>query len=127
MKPQKLTVRKVKAAARRAYAERRLTAQHRNPAKRDCVYTSGAYHCAIGCALNKQSLQMIDEERLNHGTPVGLLQSHDVITVDNDDINVIDVIQNLHDEWAQTSQSWGANSKVTRQARAEFLASIGLK
>lgn len=127
MKPQKLTAKKVKDAAIKAYKERRLTAQHRNSERRECVYSQGEYHCAIGWALNEKTLQRIDKLELNDGAAVDCLVSYGVIAVDEDDLDIIEDIQGTHDEWADASKNWGAKSEAAIECRDDFLAAIGLK
>lgn len=127
MKPQKLTPKKVKSAARKAYKERRLTAQHRNQNKRQCVYSKGEYHCAIGWALNQKALKQVEKFDLNDSNPVLCLVNEDIIDINDDDLDIIEAIQMAHDEWATASRYNGAKSASAIKARDDFLAAIGLK
>lgn len=58
---QHITLKEVKAACRKAYAERRLIAQHSD----QYAYRDLAGHvCAIGAALSDKTLDLIEEEGL---------------------------------------------------------------
>lgn len=126
-KIQKLTLKRVKAAARKAYDEKRLTAQHPDKSKRECVYTSGKYGCAIGVALNATTLKKIADQQLNADAGVECLMNEDVILVSDEEVTSLSVIQTAHDKWADHARNLGLADEITREARNEFLFRIGHK
>ena len=100
-KPQKLTVALVKRKAREAYKARKLTAQHRDPDKRLCVYSIGTYHCPIGAALSKEALAQVKLKGDNSGAGVDILSKDGIITpLSAREWNQLDEIQSVHDSWA---------------------------
>jgi hypothetical protein len=111
-----LIVKQAKAAARRAYKARKLTAQYRNPNKRKCVYHDGSCYCAIGAGLSPKTLQVIEIRRLNELTSVRNLEREGVITTDN--IEGLARLQTRHDAWCQ------ADSSDRTRRRKEFLEYI---
>jgi hypothetical protein len=119
----KLTLKRIKAKALEAYRARRLTAQHRDQDKRERVYQVDNYHCAIGAALTKTTLEEI-KGRGVEGVRVGSLRSRGIISFNEKDFSELVNIQSLHDEWARNSCNHGASSSVAQNARRKFLEVI---
>lgn len=129
---QKLRLKSVKAKALAAYEAGLLLAQHPKKAKRNCVYEDGDCHCGIGAALSEATLKKIrsyDESRsyskLNESN-VETLNANQIIELpeigpERDEINIV---QSLHDDWANHSRALGARHRTTIQARDIFVAKI---
>lgn len=123
-KPQVLTLKGVKAAARKALAQGRLMAQHRDKTKRRCIYDGGdGRGCAIGVALNKKTLAAVElygiAEKYVHS-----LKERGIVSMSDDDYSAIRGIQSRHDEWANYARESGGNAESTRRAKKAFLAAI---
>ena len=116
---QKLTLAKVRAAARKAYKERRLTAQHRDPSKRECVYSYGKYGCAIGVALNKKTIKKILDDSMNSGTSLGQLRDN-YVKIPEKEFHHIVAIQVAHDDWVLGGSHFSYNDKVVGRERKEY-------
>ena len=114
---QLLTLKAVRAAARKYYKARKLTAQHRSREKRLCEYKVGSYRCAIGAALTQETLSRM----LVGSGPADVIE---ILPHEKDSLNFL---QKAHDEWARASRMLGANDSYTRKARNEFLELIGLR
>lgn len=57
---QVLTLAGVKEAARKAYDDGKLTAQHPDPTKRKCLYrTDDGYCCAVGAAMTDETVEAL--------------------------------------------------------------------
>ena len=125
---QRLNVARVKAAARRAYKARKLTAQHPTREMRKCNYQIGDYRCAIGAALSSRTLAEIVRLGRNDNTSIGKLwYIARLIKLDGEgERAVLSDIQEAHDRWATASQEWGAEHEHTLKRRDEFLEVIGL-
>lgn len=124
LKPQVLTLKGVKAAARKALAEKRLLAQHPVRDKRKCIYDDGdGRGCAIGVALNKKTLATIQSADFNTKY-VYSLKDHGLISMSDEDLLPIRSIQTHHDEWANYARESGANAEITRRAKKAFLDTI---
>jgi len=110
---QHLTLREVIDANRKALAERRLGAflftrpveeelsqLSEKPANR-CLYDYGDGHgCAIGVALNPETIAEI--HRRNHNpVNVGGLMRNGLITCEDSEVIAISRIQRAHDNWAR--------------------------
>lgn len=121
---QTITVTEVKAAALKAYKEGRLLAQS------DCQVEYGyevkgldgkTRVCAIGAALTRESLDMIEAEDLQcctiHAAMSGLCEVFDCAQADYE---ALCYIQNAHDAWL----GWGGNDKHRKQKEAHFLGLI---
>lgn len=98
---QHLTVRDVIRAAREAYHEGRLQAQVMTAEY--CSYVDNEYNCvcAIGAALNKNSLAKVVAKNFNVDTSVATLASHGIVSFP-DTVQAIAImeIQDMHDRWA---------------------------
>jgi hypothetical protein len=106
----KLTLENVKAACRAAYEAGTLIAQHphleygyeRTDNGEDC-------HCAIGCALDRPTLDKIHEKNW-HVLLIDSLVYHGMVEVNEDELLALIAIQNAHDAWwaadAADEQSW---------------------
>lgn len=133
MPTQTLTVKKIKAAARKAFEEGRLMAQWPRKAQRVCQYVGpdGVSGCAIGVALTKATRRAIiarDKKvggSLNNQGTAALLAS-ELVELDDDWAGRIemDQIQARHDEWANYSRGSGARSPVALAAKKSFLEAI---
>lgn len=127
---QKLTLKGVKAAARKAFASRKLMAQYPHQADRVCVYVKGDYGCAIGVALNKTTRKAIAEHdeksgaKLN-GSGLASLIEKKIVTVDESDRRELEEVQSLHDAWAGAARDYGAKAGYTKEHRQAFLEAIG--
>jgi hypothetical protein len=147
---QKLTIRGVKEAALKAYAEGRLLAQHPDPKKRMCAYTLAGlndgknYGCAIGVGLTDDTVQRVlaavylqvdgDAKTLNY-VPFGVnfsdvlaLIKRGIVEVSTEDLDMIVAIQRKHDLWCQKASGVRFPDSVNlkydevSEAEAAFLA-----
>ena len=115
---QVLTLAGVKKAARDYYQRGKLTARHKDPLKRECVYhMRGGYRCAIGAALTRSSINKIDAMSLNRNTDVYGLLNAKIISCKLAEMLPIRAIQKSHDSWV-----YG-----TRRNENKFRQAIGLK
>jgi hypothetical protein len=121
-KPQVLTVKGVKAAARRAYKARTLTAQHRTPERRICRYEVDSCHCGIGAALTKPTLKAVHKAEKNSRT-VATLKDAGLVRFDGRIASKLAAIQTAHDAWARAAQEGAANT-CAQDARRTFLKAI---
>ena len=108
--PQALTYDEAVAAARLAYDEDRLLAQH--PFEKDgkLVYgyrvidpTGRECRCAIGASLTEETLAEIDW-RILHDKTIGYLIG-DTLEVPEANIRLLDDLQSSHDEWLRGDDS----------------------
>jgi hypothetical protein len=116
-----LTLDKVKTACRAAYEAGTLIAQHPR-----CTYgyergKNGAYHCAIGCALDRKTLNKINRTN-KHSISVDDLDADDLLQINPDELPDIQDIQVAHDNWFNFVQ----NRCVAQidESRAYFLKLI---
>ena len=125
---ERLTVARVKAAARKAYKARKLAAQHPTRAMRKCNYQVGDYRCAIGAALSTRTLAEIVRLGRNDNTSIGKLwHIARLIKLDGEGERVLlSDIQKAHDRWATASKDRGAEHEHTLKHRDTFLRLIGL-
>jgi len=124
--PQVLTAAKVRAAARKAYREGKLTAQHPDPENRVCIYDGGdGYHCAIGAALSKKTLRAL---RASHSMSctVRALWNKGFVDIPEQDRAQVMQIQVEHDNWASAAALTEDPAKVVA-CRDVFLKAINLK
>jgi hypothetical protein len=95
----KLTLENVKAACRKAYKARMLLAQHPHLEygyeRRD---KNRVYHCAIGCALDRPTLDNINENN-EHSNLISGLFNTGVVEVDFAELSALMEIQQAHDNW----------------------------
>lgn len=123
-----LTLSEVKAACREAYKNRTLIAQHPHV---DYGYERGRFgqwHCAIGCALNRETLDAIIKEDLQQtvlatepvvpDSPQARLLS--LIQVPAHERHEIYAIQTAHDAWLGSS----GNRQEQYRERTDFLKLI---
>lgn len=122
--PQALTLKNVKAKARAAYAARKLTAQHPHQEKRNCFYSVGDYHCAVGAALNKSVLKALLDEGIDANNNSGFGELVRVGIVSSGEEEAICMIQSAHDDWARHSLDFGAKHPETIAYRKQFLEAI---
>lgn len=120
MKPQHLTVKKVKKAALAAFKARKLTAQHRDPEKRECHYEEGVYSCAIGAALSKKTMKRIRDTNHNESSLCAIVNAG-IVTCD--DIQGLDSIQSAHDSWAGAAKE-NNDPEWINSRRKQFLERI---
>jgi hypothetical protein len=120
---QTLTLKGVKAAARRFYRAGKLTAQHRNKEKRLCVYDDGfGYRCVIGAALSRATLKRVHDTYLNFAASPATLRNEGIIVVRDDELKELNMLQNCHDAWAKAD-----TAAVRKNARKIFLTAIGIR
>lgn len=130
MKPQKLTLKGVKAAARKAYRAGTLTAQNPLPELRMCMYelppssdTATRYRCAIGASLTPETLAFIHETRQNRWHNVKTLYNRGILFVNPAELGDILHIQALHDSWALVRKHGDPESLP----KFRFLQAIGIR
>lgn len=116
MPPFHLTLADVKAAARLAHSQGKLTAQHPDRDKRYCVYrVDGCYHCAIGAALPPRTIDELAWFGFNdYSAPgmydggsaqdLGTLAKAGFITLDEHERDDLMDIQGAHDQWANLAR-----------------------
>jgi hypothetical protein len=121
---QVLTLEMVQEAARKAYHDGKLTAQHSDPWLRLCRYQIDDYHCAVGAALSAETLK--DLLGPNHNTQsVSALESCGFIRIAAlSEREAIRDIQVAHDDWASSER--GRPTIPDNPRKAAFLAKIGL-
>lgn len=126
---QTITLEGVKSAARKFYRKKRLTAQHPKKERRDCVYRSGDYRCAIGAALSVKTLDKISDRSMNSEAGLSKLFEEKIIDFDGSDIERegVSAIQGAHDIWATHSKNNGALYSISIEKRNKFLALIGIE
>lgn len=120
---QVLTPASVRAAARDYYAKGLLTAQAPNPAQRWCKIEVDDYRCAIGAALNNETMDRFHEAGGDASVQTGVTSLVDsgFIDIAAADLPEIANIQYLHDCWANGARH--ASTRVPLQ-EAAFLAAI---
>jgi hypothetical protein len=96
---QALTYEEVVLAGRKAYEEKRLSAQGPTP---QCAYRDNSgCPCVVGAALPDSTIAVINQKFMQ-GSRVSQLRSADVISVKSiDELDAIGDLQNAHDEWAK--------------------------
>lgn len=131
MKPQKLTLKGVRAAARKAYRAGTLTAQNPFLELCMCAYellpssdTATRYRCAIGVSLTPETLAYIHKKRANRWHNVKTLYNWGVLAFANShELAYILQIQTLHDTWA-LARKYG---DLEGPPRFRFLQAIGIR
>jgi hypothetical protein len=131
-KPQRLTVKAVKSAARKALADGRLMAQHPVKAKRQCVYVGGKdCGCAIGVALNKTTRAAIvkHDASVQPGDVINTMylsriRNDGLVAIEQHEYPTLRSIQGFHDAWAIAAKEHGARSDITRNAKDRFVRAI---
>lgn len=124
MPMQRLTLEQVKIAARRAYKDHKLTAQHPKKEYRRCVYElpeDTGYRCAIGWALERA---VLDALGYSQGISVVMLTKEGYIEPDN--VYELTRIQEAHDRWASFGNSIPSSPKSREQAERAFCDLIWL-
>lgn len=131
-KKQVLTAEIVKAAARKYYKARKLTAQHKDKDKRECTYILNSYRCAVGAALNEKTVAAMRERGKRAGSmPNGAVdttgcQAREYFTFPSEkEQDEVRAIQKAHDDWAQEARYY-STSQDTCKTRKEFVKLIGL-
>jgi hypothetical protein len=129
-KPQVLTVKGVKAAARRAYKARTLTAQHRSPRDRQCFYALGCYRCPVGAAMTDATLKSLIAHKTHRATFTANSMAFDYLVDEKlvecrgkDEQDAIYEIQEAHDTWAKKARV-NARRPGAKKARTAFLKLI---
>lgn len=111
----------VKQKAREYYEAGRLTPQHLDESMRECVYeTRDGYRCAVGAALDDDTLSAIGAGRLM-ACSVDLIGC---IELDPADRPHVLALQRLHDGWATDANKYGSDDNRTNQSRRDFLAML---
>ena len=107
---QVLTVEGVKAAARLAYDEGRLTAQHPVQSQRICVYRTEhegkVYGCAVGVALSDETIAIVSKKHLNGSSFMALAEGVEGGLVQCDDKFAVKRIQTNHDNWCDAERCY---------------------
>lgn len=113
-----ITTQELKDANRKAYAEKRLSAQAQ---KAHCVYRSPDHSngCAIGVALNADELKLIDDADFNNSR-ISKLIMHGIVTFE--DIIFAQTLQDLHDNWVGSPASAAHEGKYRAAAGIDELA-----
>lgn len=131
MKPQVLTLKNVKAKARKAYEERRLTAQAKKRDDRVCRYRIGNFCCAVGAALSLKTLSALERSSLSSASTmranemsVDYIIEREFVAADPAEKKAIEEIQKAHDAWAKATRHYGLRDALSREARNHFLALI---
>jgi hypothetical protein len=117
-----LTLDNVKTACRAAYEAGTLIAQHPR-----CTYgyergKNGAYHCAIGCALDRRTLNRIKRTYKQQVTVENLDY---LLQINPDELLDIIKIQQAHDIWLTDEQDTTTLERI--RSRAYFLKLIGFQ
>ena len=107
-KPYTLTLKKVVKAARKAYTENRLGAQHHT----ECLYDYRDYNmpdigCAIGVALPKKVCDHIANEKLM-SMGMQILIQDGILATSNEDELLLGQLQSSHDYWASGESALSA-------------------
>lgn len=117
-KVQHLTLEGVKAAGRKAYDKKRLTAQHPAAFLRQCTFTGEGpsprdkqYHCVVGSALEPRTLRHIKQHPGFNTHGVGTLVDKGIVSVNLDELNDISHVQRAHDDWAQASRGYASDDR----------------
>lgn len=125
MEAQLLTVEGVKEAARKFYDAKKLTAQHPDPAMRQCVYQLGDYRCAIGASFSKETLEVIVAARCNDDASVMSQKMMPFIKAkDAFDLVTINGIQHRHDFWCLSHRPATYASLSQEEQEQMFLIAI---
>lgn len=114
-----LTLAAIKSAARKAYDENRLQAQH--VTSTPCYRNALGHVCAIGAALDEPTLEKYaDNYQL---TVTGLIKAQ-AIFAPRSDQHGAQAIQFAHDDWLRAARVNPPNSEPVTSQRAEFLELI---
>lgn len=120
-KLQTLTLQEIKCKARDAYMAKKLTAQHPDPEERRCVYeTRDGYHCVIGSALSKETLNALnlDPAAISPGSKIDKLVDFPIC-----EYGAIMKLQMVYDRWA-SSAMFGDDRSSCETKKQEFLKAI---
>ncbi len=124
---QHLTLAEVQAAAAKAYAEGRLTAQHPIHSLRKCVYEGDSgCGCAIGVALTSETLEAIKRHAYQFSRVIALING-EVISVDPKEEEALRNIQRTHDTWCSMASYEMPSDGQVERARLAFLQAIGVE
>lgn len=118
-----LTFAKAKTAARRAYREGKLTAQHKRRDRRDCKYVSGTYSCAIGAALPDDVRRRLSRSTINF-YPCTNFMAKKYFTIKPSDVFKVEQLQMAYDKWCTSARVDGSHVEERKRC---FLDLIGLK
>ena len=121
---QDITLEQVKRAAFQYYCMGRLTAQHPDQDKRECVYIDGeGYRCAVGAVFTEETIALHDAE---FGRGTGCSDDVDALTfvsMPAEERRAIAKIQDAYDMWC--AYSWkGSDRSAMAASRGAFLALI---
>ena len=111
--PYRLTLEDVTRECRKAYEEKRLTAQH----GRGCVYRDDGFGCAIGVAMPEALLRRLGEDDYL-GDPIEVLRSNGYVDYGKDR-HYLAALQSTHDRWADVFPGCDKDSN-----EAEFLDAL---
>lgn len=95
---QTLNLDSVKYNARKAHAEKRLTAQAESCGQRQCVYRMGTLRCAIGASLTNETLDELNQQGNNTRSIRRLIGAGTIEIAEEDRKGICD-IQQAHDSW----------------------------
>ena len=103
--PQHLTVETVIKACHDALTNKTLLAFHPEAAKDKfdeiiCRYSVGKFRCAIGVALNDETLSLIDKHKMQSAGLIKLIRMN-IVTVDDKEKRLLIEIQMMHDDWTR--------------------------
>lgn len=95
---QTITLEDVLTAGRKAYEEKRLSAQGPTPA---CSYRDeSGCPCVVGAAMTDETVEKVQFQG-NDGSRVHQLNTKNLIHIPQEDLVAVGDIQNLHDEWTR--------------------------
>jgi hypothetical protein len=130
MAAQFITLDETKAKGREFYDAGKLTAQHPETDKRQCVIDGGdGYRCVVGSVLTDETIAKVHEAIMNNSGAHMLFNKRlidaDTTPIDDDrsEFSEIEALQNAHDDWARNAycDDDGIESAKTYAARATFL------
>lgn len=125
---QTLTVPDVVAACRKAYADGTLLAQHAQEVRGDrarprYAYQVGDWHCAIGCALSADTLDLVSRGRRQTKRITGLIALGVVGVPDLQITDVLDRVQVAHDVWlGNAAMNTAHHARAAAEDEKSFLA-----
>lgn len=134
---QHITNEELKAACRKAYAEKTLTPfapefDNHQPKYRTRARDGKVYKCALGAAMSDETLNRVELDLLNGSRAPGLNKS----VVEFEDLMFATQVQDAHDWWcfsignmrdAGTPAARKRYAKDLGEYRAKFLSLIGVE
>lgn len=123
--PQLLTISEVVAANRKALADGTLLALHPECALVGCVYeTTEGYHCSIGVALSRETLDKVRDQGLQRLKIEALLEQNIISTPDKNTADLLSILQDNHDCWLKASDDIDADAENTEEAMGIFMDTL---